>query len=683
MHSIASYFTLPLQNPVLIFAVVLLIILFAPIIFTKLRIPYIVGLIVAGIIVGPNGFNILLHDSSIELFGTVGLLYIMFLAGVEVDIEDFKNNRVKSIGFGLYAFTIAMAIGIVLALYVLHYDLMTSILLASMFSSHTLLAYPIVSRYGITKIRSVSITVIGTIITDTLSLLTLAVIAGSHEGTLDALHWVQFVGLFLLFGVVVLFGFPWLTRQFFKRNTDSVAQYIFVLALLFVAAFGAQLIGMEGIIGAFLAGIALNRLIPSTSALMNRIDFVGNAIFIPFFLISVGMIVDVRVFFKGPNALIVAATMAIGAMVAKYLAAWATQKTFKLRADERNLIFGLSNAHAAAALAVVVVGRRIGLFNDDVLNGTVVMILVTCIVSSFATERAARKIASQTKLHANTGRKNGKILIPVSNPATIERLVEFATMIRSEKSKEPLYALYISDKQDVSEDRWKHGERILEKAASFASASDTELEMLHLAHNSIAKGIIKAINSQQITDVVLGLHQSTNLVKAMFAMRLNTLLKGSKQSIFVSQLHQPLNTIKRIRVAVPALAEYEAGFARWLYRLGNLQKQINVPLIFYANRNTLNQIEALNQKSETAYDIQLIEFDIRTGFRALVHEVHKDDLFVAVGARMSSVSYAPIIERLYDILTNHFSHSNLLIIYPEPYGSDEEQNKFLSGGKKI
>ncbi len=683
MHSFASYFTLPLQNPVLIFAVVLLIILFAPIIFTRLRIPYIVGLIVAGIIVGPNGFNVLLHDSSIELFGTVGLLYIMFLAGVEVDIDDFKNNRFKSIGYGLYAFVIALGIGIVLALYVLKFDLITSVLLASMFSSHTLLAYPIVSRYGITKIRAVSITVIGTIITDTLSLLTLAVVVGSKDGNLDALHWVQFIGQFLLFSAAILFGFPWVTRQFFKRNTDSVAQYIFVLAMLFIAAFGAQLIGMEGIIGAFLAGIALNRLIPSTSALMNRIDFVGNAIFIPFFLISVGMIVDVRVFLQGPNALIVAATMAIGAMMAKFLAAWATQKTFNLRADERNLIFGLSNAHAAAALAVVVVGRRIELFNDDVLNGTVIMILITCIVSSFATERAARKIAAQSKRHATAGRKSGRILIPVSNPATIERLVEFATMIRGEKSKEPLYALYISDKQSVSEEKWEQGKRILEKAASYASASDTELEMVHLAHNSIAKGVIKATNTLHITDVVLGLHQNTDLANAMFAMRLNTLLKGSKQTIFVSQLHQPINTVRRIIVAVPARAEYEAGFSRWLYRLGNLQKQINAKLIFYANRATIDHIEALNQKNETVFDIQLMEFDIRTGLRALVHEVHKDDLFVAVGARATSVSHAPIIERLYAILTDHFAHSNLLIIYPEPYGSDEEQHKFLIGGKKM
>ncbi|MDR1417063.1 MAG: cation:proton antiporter [Prevotellaceae bacterium] len=678
---LGNIFALPLHNPVLLFAVVLLIILFAPIIFTKLRIPYIVGLIAAGIIVGPYGLNIILRDSSIELFSTVGLLYIMFIAGVEVDINGFKRNKIKSIVFSAYSFTIPIALGIAVGVFLLGYDMETSLLLASMFASHTLLAYPIVSRYGITKIRSVSMTVVATVIIDTLSLLTLAVVVGNHKGAWDTLHWIRFAFLILAFGVAVLFGLPVVARFFFKRNTDSIAQYIFVLSMMFLSAFFAQIIGMEGIIGAFLAGIALNQLIPSTSALMNRIDFVGNALFIPIFLISVGMLIDLRVFFTSPRAILVAAVMTVVAIIGKYIPAYLTQKTFKLKKVERTMIFGLSNAHAAATLAVVIVGRQIGLFNENVLNGTIIMILVTCIVSSFATEKASRHIAAQTKLSAGIGRKFGKILIPVSNPDTIERLVEFAIMVRNAKSHESLYAIYISNKQQANDSQWEHGNRILEKAAFCAAASDVALEMIHHADDNAARGVIKVAKEQSITDIVLGLHQSSNLSDALFGMRLSTLLKGTSQTIFVIRLLHHATTLQRIVAAIPPHAEYEAGFARWLYRLGNLHKQINAKLIFYGNANTLAKVHQLNQSNENAFEIQCVEFNHWLQFHTLADNLKPDDLFVTVAARRTAVSHTSAMERLNTVLGKYFANNSLLIIYPEQYVSDEEQVKFLSGGK--
>ncbi|MDR0414505.1 MAG: cation:proton antiporter [Prevotellaceae bacterium] len=681
MLALVNTFTLPLQNPVLLFAVVLLIILFAPIIFTKLRIPYIVGLIAAGIIVGPHGLNIISRDSSIELFSTVGLLYIMFIAGVEVDINDFKRNKIKSIVFSAYSFTIPMALGIVVGIFVLGYSLATSALLASMFASHTLLAYPIVSRYGISKIRSVSMTVVATVITDTLSLLTLAVVVGNHKGDLDTLHWIRFAFSILMFGIAVLFGLPPLARFFFKRNTDSIAQYIFVLSMMFLAAFFAQLIGMEGIIGAFLAGIALNRLIPSTSALMNRIDFVGNALFIPIFLISVGMLIDLRIFFLSFHAIVVAAVMTAVAIACKYTLAYLVQKTFQLKQVERTMIFGLCNAHAAATLAVVVVGRQVELFNDDVLNGTIVMILVTCIVSSFVTEKASRRIVAQTKLGIGMGRKFGKMLIPVSNPDTTEQLVKLAIMMRSDNSREPLYAIYISNRQQASEQQWEYGDRILEKAAFCAAASDIALEMIHHADNNAARGIIKVVKEQSITDIVLGLHQSTNFDDTLFGMRLSTLLKGTSQTIFVAKLlHQP-STIQRIVVAIPPHAEYEAGFARWLYRLGNLHKQTSAKLVFYGNAQTLAKVHQLNQSNESAFEIQCIELTHWIPLHSLAEQLKPDDLFVVIAARKTSVSYTPAMEKMHAVLGKYFTGNSIMIIYPEQYVSDEEQVKFLSGGK--
>lgn len=676
-----NIFTLPLSNPVLLFAVLLLIILFAPIIFTRLRIPYIVGLIAAGIIAGPNGLDIISRNSSIELFSTVGLLYIMFIAGVEVDINGFKRNKVKSIVFSLYSFTIPMALGVVVGIFLFGYGVATSVLLACMFASHTLLAYPIVSRYGVSKIRSVSMTVVATVIIDTLSLLTLAVVVGNHKGDLTLLHWVRFAFLILAFGVAVMFGLPMAARYFFKRNTDSIAQYIFVLAMMFLSAFFAQLIGMEGIIGAFLSGIALNRLIPSTSALMNRIDFVGNALFIPIFLISVGMLVDLRVLFTSLNAVGVALVMTGAAIAGKYIPAYLTQKTFKLKLVERTMIFGLSNAHAAATLAVVIVGRQIGLFDDNVLNGTIVMILATCIVSSFATEKASQHIAASTKLSVDVERKNGRVLIPVSNPDTIERLVEFAIMIRSDSSNESLYAIYISDKQQVNKSQWEHGERILEKAAFSAAASDVALEMIHDADNNAARGIIKAVKENSITDVVLGLHQSSSFGDALFRMRLSTLLKGTSQTVFVAKLLHHANTMQRIVAIIPPHVEYEAGFAHWLYRLGNLHKQTNAKLIFYGNALTLEKINHLNRYNENAFKIQCVEFNHWPHFHTLADALKPDDLLVVIAARKAAVSYNPAMEKLHALLGKYFTGNSILIIYPKQYVSDEDQVKFLSGGK--
>src|SRR5687767_13724365 len=392
-------FSLPLSNPVIIFSLVLFIILFAPILFNRIKIPHIIGLIIAGVIVGPYGLNLLLRDSSIVLFGTVGLLYIMFTAGLEIDLEEFRKNRFKSLVFGLFTFIIPMLLGTFAGYYFLRFSLPSSLLLAGMFASHTLLAYAITSKYGISRIRSVTLTIGGTIITDILALLVLAAVIGMTKGEIGQSFWILFAVSTSIFGIIIFLLFPVVARWFFKNFDDRISQYIFVLAMVFLGAFLAEVAGLEAIIGAFLSGLALNRFIPHSSALMNRIEFVGNAFFIPFFLISVGMLVDFSVLFKGLGALKVAGVMTVLAVLTKFLAAWLTQKSFRLSADERRMIFGLSTARVGATLAVVLVGYNIiigetpagdpiRLLNEDVLNGTILMILITCTISSFIVERS-------------------------------------------------------------------------------------------------------------------------------------------------------------------------------------------------------------------------------------------------------------------------------------------------------
>ena len=446
--------TVPLAmvtDPVWIFLIVLVIILFAPLLLNKLRIPHIIGMILAGVLIGEYGLNILERDSSFELFGQVGLYYIMFLAGLEMDMEDFRKNKVKGLVFGLLTFFIPMVLGIITSMEMLGFSFVSSVLLASMYASHTLIAYPIVSRYGLSRQRSVTISIGGTAVTVTLALVVLALISGMYNGAATPIYWIMLVLKVTLICLVIVFVFPMLGRIFFRKYDDAVMQFVFVLALVFLGGGLISLAGMEGILGAFLVGLVLNPLVPKVSPLMNRLEFVGNALFIPYFLIGVGMIIDVRTFVAGGSALKVAVVMTVVATLSKWIAAYATQKIYRMSANERKMIFGLSNAQAAATLAAVLVGHEIimengeRLLNDDVLNGTVVMILITCIISTIETERASRKFAMQDSSTSEDVPVDVKenILIPVANPDTIEYLVNLALVIRDNSRKDGIVALNV------------------------------------------------------------------------------------------------------------------------------------------------------------------------------------------------------------------------------------------------
>ncbi|MCX7634033.1 MAG: cation:proton antiporter, partial [Turneriella sp.] len=330
-----STFSLPLKNPVLIFSLLLFIILLAPVVLNRLRIPYIVGLIFAGMLVGPHGTNLIARDASIVLFGTVGILYIMFLAGLEIDIADFIRERRLSLAFGSYTFLVPMLLGIVAGKYVLELNWLSAVLLASMFASHTLVAFPLVMRYGVVRDKAVTLTIGGTIFTDTLALLVLAVVVNLARGNAGTAFWLRMALALVLFTGVVLVGVPPLARWVYRRLDDPVTQYIFTMAIVLLCSFFAEVAGVEGIIGAFLSGLALNRLIPHTSPLMHRIEFVGNALFIPIFLIGVGMLVDLRVLLFSRSSQLTAVVMTVVATVAKYLAAFLAQKTFGLSRAQR------------------------------------------------------------------------------------------------------------------------------------------------------------------------------------------------------------------------------------------------------------------------------------------------------------------------------------------------------------
>lgn len=674
-------FTLPLADPVLKFLLILLIILAAPLLLNKLRIPHLLGLIIAGAIIGPHGFNLVLRDSSIILSGTAGLLYIMFLAGLEIDMADFKRNSTKSLAFGMYTFLIPMILGTVVGIWVLRFNVLTSVLLASMFASHTLIAYPIISKLGISKNKAVSITVGGTMITDTLALLVLTIIVGMATGQVNDMFWIRLGVSILIFALIVLFGFPFIGRWFFKHVHDNISQYIFVLVMVFLGSFLAQVAGMEAIIGAFLSGLALNRLIPQSSPLMNRVEFVGNAIFIPFFLLGVGMLIDYRTFFTSFKTIKVGLIMIIVATTAKYIAAWMTQKTFHLSTDQRSVIFGLSNAQAAATLAAVMVGYNvitgtdangepIRLLNESVLNGTILMILVTCTIASFAAQKGAHNIAAQDISDKEENKKESEhILIPVSNEETVEELVNLSLAIKSPQNKNGLFALKVIDNHHSDEKALKQSRRVLQTAVNTAAATDTRMKDLLRYDLSVSNAIASVVKEREITDLVVGLHKEKDIPAAFLGHIVESVLAESSVSTFIYKPAQPISTVRRHLIIIPELAEKEIGFNQIIFRLRNVTQNTGAATVFYGSEATLNALKKLLAKKsgEASY----IEFNDWDDFLIVFRDIKPDDTMWIILSRKEGLSYAPAMARIPKYLNKYFQANSFVLAYPVQAGMNE------------
>lgn len=669
-------FTLPLRNPVMIFSLVLFIILFAPILFNKIKVPHIIGLIVAGVIVGPYGLNLLTRDSSIVLFGTVGLLYIMFLAGLEIDLSEFRKNRNKIIVFGLTTFLLPLVVGSLASYYVLGYGFLSSVLLASMFSTHTLIAYPIASRYGISKNRAVTLTIGGTMITDILALLILAAVAGMTKGEVTSSFWVQLGGSCIVFVCVVFFLFPPIIRWFFKNFEDSISQYIFVLAIVFLASFLAEAAGIEAIIGAFFSGLVLNKFVPHSSPLMNRIDFVGNALFIPFFLIGVGMLVDITVLFKGMGALKVAGVIVFVAVLTKYLAAWITQKIFSLSAAEGKMIFGLSTSHAAATLAIILVGYNIivgetatgepiRLLNEDVLNGTIILILVSCAVSSFVVEKASQTLALEEEiLDQVADNPDEKIMISLAYPETVQDLVDMGLILKPRKSTIPVYALHIVSDENSSGNNQVAGKKMMDKAISHAAASENTLLPLTRYDINVSNAITYTIKEHGITDVLIGLHRNSSELQFLGPVAGN-ILQRINETVYIYKPLQPVNTLNRIVAAVPPKAELEPGFIHWIGKIYNIAREAALPLVFYANEETIEAIQTVDQNRKTMIDKTFITFKNWEDFLILSRELKQNDLFLIISSRKGHISYTRELDKLPYYLHQYFNNFSLLMIFPK------------------
>ena len=668
------------SDPTMIFFVVLLIILFAPIIMSKLRIPHIIGMVLAGMLVGPYGLNVLERGSSFEIFGQVGLYYIMFLAGLEMDLQTVKKNTRHYLIFGFLTCFVPLGLTYVMARTVLGYGDATAFLLGCIMASNTLIAYPIIGRYGLQRHPSVGLSVGSSMLSLFMALVMLAALAQSTvPANLEAAAsgWGKLQGafLFLLKLFVYMAGstfvIPRLTRYFLRRYSDQVMQYIFVLSVMFLSAALTSLIGLEGIFGAFFSGLIINRYIPRVSPLMNRIEFIGNAIFIPYFLIGVGMLINVGTVLEGGEVVWIVLLIAFIGTFGKAVAAYASSLLFRLSQRDGNMMFGLTSAHAAGAIAMVMVGMRLQLVNDNMLNGVVLMILVTCIISTIVTERTAQAIILHEKQHLKPAVKpsdDEKILVCVKYPDIAPQLLSLSLLMRNQRLKRDMVALnVVYDDQHSAEGR-EQGLRLLEQLQQQATASEVHVETQVRLASNIANGIKHAFREFACSEIVMGMHVHTERTPKFWGDFIQSLYNGLNRQIILTRFVQPLNTLRRIQVAVPSRAEFEPGFHRWLERLCRMAEQLDCLIEFHGRNDLLDLISSFLQTHHKSVRAHFTPMAHWNELPRLASAIADDHMFVVVTARKGTISYKNALERLPDELQKHFTGKNLMIIFPDQFG---------------
>ena len=683
MLNISQYF--PITDPTLIFFVVMLIILFSPIIMGKLRIPHLIGMVLAGILVGKYGLNILERDNSFELFGKVGLYYIMFLAALEMDMEGIKRSKYQMLVFGLLTFLIPFALTYWMGTSLLGYLPTAALLLGCIMASNTLVSYPIVTRYGLQNKLCVSLSVGSSMLSLLLSLVTLASIVASFKNEDGIVFWLIFVLKFAVYCAAMIILIPRFTRRFLRKYSDAVMQFIFVMAMLFMSASLSQLAGVEGIFGAFFAGLILNRFIPHVSPLMNRLEFIGSALFIPYFLIGVGMLINVRLLFTGSHILWVMFCIVVFGTLGKWLASYIACIGFRMPLSSGHMIFGLTSAHAAGAIAIVMVGMKLPVGNgkylvdNDMLNGVVGMILVTCILSSLVTDWSSRQIILHDKtLPGEDDKKSDdeKILIPVRYEEYADNLISLAILMRNQKLNRGLVALnVVYDDKDMRYNQ-QQGRQLLEQCVKHAASADVKMQTQVRIAANIANGIKHAFKEFQASEIIIGMHMHKEVSRRFWGEFHQSLFNGLSRQIIMARLNQPLNTIRRIQVAVPSRAEFEPGFYRWIERLVRLARNLDCRILFHGRRDTLALINEFvqNQYAETRAEYR--EMEHWNEMPKLASSIAEDHLFVVITARKGTVSYKSALERLPDELTRYFSGKNLIILFPDQYGKANDTMSF-------
>lgn len=687
MPDIAQYF--PITDPTTIFLIVLCIILFAPIVMSRLRIPHIIGMVLAGVLVGPYGLNILERDSSFELFGKVGLLYIMFLAGLEMNLGSIRKSKLRFMIFGMLTFSIPFVVGYLVGIYMLGYSELASLILACILASNTLIAYPIVCKFGLQKHPGVALSVGSSMIALSVSLLIMAAVVGASKGGATLGFWAMFLVKLVLFCIGLTLLVPMMARWFLGRYSDGVTLYIFVMSIMFLSAVASEMCGLEGIFGAFLSGLVLNRFIPSVSPLMNKIEFIGNALFIPYFLIGVGMLIDLSVLFHGWSTLWVVVCMVFFATLTKAIAAYASCLSFGFPLLSGHIMFGLTEAHAAGGIAMAMIGVELLLpdgshpVDANMLNGVVMMILFTCIISSVVVEGASKRILLKEKdfsaaLDDEQGGDDEKMLLPLEHEDEADTLVQLAILMRNKKLGRGMVGLNVVYDDPDSERTREASRRILEKAQQTAISADVRMMTQRRLATNISNGIMHAFKEYDASEVIMGLHRRSSQGDSFYGPFAPGIIGGLNRQIMLCRILRPLNTMRRIYVAVPSRVEFEPGFHRWVERLARLAGNLGCRISFHGRQDSLSLISSYIKARHQGVRAKYVEMAHWREFPAMAREVGEEHLLVVVSARSGTISYKPAFERLPQELMAGFPDCSLIIIYPDQHGQPQGVMTFTS-----
>ncbi len=659
---------LPVTDPILIFGICMVVILAAPLLFERLRLPGLIGPIVAGVVLGSSVLNVLERGQAIELLGNVGLLYIMFLSGLEINMSQFRKNRDRSLVFGIITFTIPQLAGTLIFRYLLGFGWAASILIASMFASHTLVAYPIISRLGITKNDAVVTTVGGTILTDTVALLVLVVVARGFEGELTTMFWITLALAITIYVAAVVYLLPPLARWFFRNVSDGgKSEFIFVLAVVFIGAYLARAVGTEAILGAFLVGLTLNRLIPERSRLMNRIQFFGETFIIPFFLIFIGLLVDVSVLASGLTAWVVMISMLSTNVGTKWISAGITQRLYNYSSAQGWVIFGLSTCEAAATLAATLVGYELGIIGDDVLNGVVLMIFATCILGPWVVDRFGREVARQQEEQLYEPRSAPqRILVPLANPSTSETLVNIAAMLRDNKSEESVFPLTVVAEEMAAENTEINvaaAERLLAHAVVHAAEMDVPVNPVTRVARNPASGIVEAATERRVSDIVIGWNGARSAQQRIFGTVIDQMLEQSTQQVWVCKLDHPIATFQRLVVVLPPLVDHNPGFYEAVRSLKHLASQLGASLQVLVIKDDAERFRQHFNEVPIEVAVGFMQVASWQGLRATLQDFPSDsNLVVQVSAREGTIAYERSLERVPQMLAD--SNASFLVLYP-------------------
>lgn len=591
-------------------------------------------------------------------------------------MPSLRTNWRGGVRFGIITFLLPALCGVPVCHYVLHFSWLTSILIASTLSSHTLISYPIISRFSLTDVKGNVLAVCSTIVAVLLALIVLAVTVDFSAGNVNLLSILSLLAWLVIYAVVVRYVLEWATRRFFRLFTDRVTQFIFVLAEVFAASLLAQFLGLEAILGAFYAGLCLNKFIPSRSPLMTRIEFVGNAIFIPYFLIGVGMMLNVGVIFHSWRVAWIALCITATALVCKWLAAWITARRERLDRAERLLMFGLTSGKAAATIAATIIGVRYGLIDEDVMNAAVIMILLCCLVASVSTQRAAmvlRMRLAEERMQHSEGEKRAVMarqLVAVANPMTAQGLMRMALYMRHPSNRYPITALFIRSSDDPT--ALAMGRTALHDVMKTASSVDIRVHEVERYDVNVVAGLTNVLKERNCTEIIIGLHRRSNIVDTFFGAMTENLLRLTNKMIILSRCYAPLSTLRRVVVFAPSKAEYETGFALWLTRVCMLATQIGGDIVFIAYTATASYIKGAITSMGFHLNVKFRTMDSWDDFITASSDIGDEDLLTVIGARQTSLSYSTDLEALPSYLSRYFSRHNILVIFPEQFGEHAE-----------